>query len=271
VITALRIEVSPTPATRVYEGWRLPSFVSGTEALRALGQDGPLPTVLRLSDEAETALNLARPAEIGAGSGAGCLAIAGFEGSEEDVHARRAGAGEVLRAHGGELDPEAGDGWLHGRYAGPYLRDALLDAGALVETLETATFWSNLQALYQAVSGSVRESLTALGTPPVVLCHISHTYRAGASLYFTIGAAQLDDPMAQWATAKRAASDAILAVGGTITHHHGVGTDHRDHYATEIGPLAVEALRAVKAALDPTWIMNPGVLVPPVSPGSERT
>jgi alkyldihydroxyacetonephosphate synthase len=262
VITALSVEVGPAPSTRIYEGWRLESFAAGADALRRLAQDGPLPTVLRLSDEAETALNLARPSELGGAQQGGCLAITGYEGTEADVIARRAGTRALMRELGAEHDSDAGEGWLHGRYAGPYLRDALLQAGALVETLETATFWSGLERLYDAVGNAMRETLTGMGTPPVVLCHISHVYRSGASLYFTIGAAQLDDPIAQWREAKRAASDAILEAGGTITHHHGVGVDHRDHFAREVGPLGVDALRAVKAALDPVGIMNPGVLIP---------
>jgi alkyldihydroxyacetonephosphate synthase len=95
-----------------------------------------------------------------------------------------------------------------------------------------------------------------------VLCHISHVYATGASLYFTIGCAMAEDPVAQWRSAKAAASDAILGAGGSITHHHGVGTDHRAWYEREVGPLALDALRAVKASLDPAGIMNPGVLIP---------
>jgi alkyldihydroxyacetonephosphate synthase len=95
-----------------------------------------------------------------------------------------------------------------------------------------------------------------------VLCHVSHVYETGASLYFTVISAQTDEPVAQWRKAKSAASEAIAAAGGTITHHHGVGTDHRDAYAAEIGPLAVEALQAVKRVLDPHNILNPGILIP---------
>jgi alkyldihydroxyacetonephosphate synthase len=263
VITRLTVEVTPAPVQRVYEGWRFASFTAGAATLRKLVQDGPVPTVLRLSDEAETALNLARPAEIGAdGAAGGCLAIVGYEGSVENVAMRRTPVTEVLKRAGAEPDPEAGESWAHGRFKGPYLRDALLDAGAIVETLETATFWSNLQTLYVAVTDSLRQSLTDQGTPPVILCHISHVYRSGASLYFTIAAAQTDDPIEQWRRAKQAASDAIVENGGAITHHHGIGVDHREHYAKQVGPLAIEALQAVKARLDPAGIMNPGVLIP---------
>ena len=106
---------------------------------------------------------------------------------------------------GGEAVPGAGDGWAAGRYRGPYLRDALLDAGALVETLETVAFWAALPGLYAAVAGALRDTLTGLGTPPAVLCHISHVYPTGASLYFTVACAQLEDPIAQWEAAKAAA------------------------------------------------------------------
>jgi alkyldihydroxyacetonephosphate synthase len=190
------------------------------------------------------------------------VAIVGYEGAPEEVEHRRAGASTTIRECGGEPEAGAGESWQRARYHGPYLRDALLDAGALVETLETACFWSRLRALYSAVSEALRRSLSEQGTPPLVLCHISHVYPSGASLYFTVACAELEDPVAQWWEAKVAASEAILAAGGTITHHHGVGSDHRRWYEREIGELGVETLRAVKSALDPTGILNPGVLIP---------
>jgi alkyldihydroxyacetonephosphate synthase len=261
VITGLAVQVRPAPAVRAYEGWRFESFRAGAGAVRRLAQDGPLPTVLRLSDEAETALNLARPGELGSGTG-GCLAIVGLEGSADEVAVRRTATATVLRQGGAEPVVDAGEGWARDRFRGPYLRDALLDVGALVETLETVALWSSLQTVYEAVATALRDALSAQGTPPVVLCHISHVYRSGASLYFTVGCAQLADPVAQWRAAKAAASDAILAAGASITHHHGVGRDHVDWYAREIGPLGVALMRAVKATLDPAGILNPGVLVP---------
>jgi alkyldihydroxyacetonephosphate synthase len=260
VITAVTAEVVPLPAARVYDGWQLGSFRQGLEAMRRLAQEGPLPTVLRLSDEAETALNLARLSNLGSAGPAGCLAIVGYEGSEAEVAERRSQASAKLRELGAVPDPGAGKDWARDRYRGPYLRDALLDAGALVETLETATFWSRLEPLYRAVKAALSGTLSGLGTPPVVLCHVSHVYRSGASLYFTVAAAQLADPVAQWRSAKRAASDAILTNGAAISHHHGVGTDHREHLARELGPLGAEILKAVKTTCDPAGILNPGVL-----------
>ncbi len=262
VITELTVSVSPLPEQRIYDGWRLSSFATGVDLLRRLAQDGPVPTVARLSDEAETALNLARPEQLGGGEGGGCLAIIGHEGTEEEVARRRAATEPIIRSAGGELDAPAGEAWERERFQGPYLRDALLDAGALVETLETATFWSSLGEVYAAVSTALRDSLSAQGTPPVILCHVSHIYPAGASLYYTVGCAAAADPLGQWRMAKEAASEAILARGATISHHHGVGRDHLGPYRREVGPLAIAALRAVKAKLDPAGILNPGVLIP---------
>jgi len=261
VITSVTVRIRPRPDVREFEGWRFDSFADGAAALRRLAQDGPLPTVLRLSDEAETAINLADPNVLGGGPG-GCLAVTGFEGTADDVAARRAACFAVLTAAGGTpLGTEPGEAWRTGRYRAPYLRDPLLDAGAFVETLETATFWSGLTELRTTVTTAITDALTAQGTPPVVLCHISHVYETGASLYFTVLCAQAGDPLAQWRRAKDVANAAIRAAGATITHHHGVGTDHRATYQDEIGPLALDMLRAVKTSIDPAGIMNPGVLV----------
>ncbi|MGW7283460.1 FAD-binding oxidoreductase [Streptomyces sp. NPDC054844] len=266
VITSVTVRVRPVPEVRRYEGWRFASFDEGAAALRRLAQDGPRPTVLRLSDETETLIGLAQPDAIGASlarQDAGCLAVVGFEGTEEDTAHRHDGAAAVLRESGGTFaGEEPGERWAHGRYSAPYLRDSLLDAGALAETLETATYWSRVPALYAAVRDALTGALTEAGTPPLVMCHISHVYENGASLYFTVVSAQGDDALAHWTRAKHAANEAILAAGGTITHHHGVGTDHRDWYVREAGPLGVEALRAVKRTLDPAGLLSPGVLLP---------
>ncbi|HEY6378567.1 MAG TPA: FAD-binding oxidoreductase [Candidatus Dormibacteraeota bacterium] len=264
VITRLRLRVRPLPAVRVFEGWSLPDFSAGVAALRRLAQtDGALPTVLRLSDPAETAITAAIAGEP---TPAGCLAITGYEGEAVAVTARRLAAAAVLSGAGATpLGPGAGDSWQRTRYQGPYLRDALLGIGVLVETLETATSWSGLERLHATLGAVLSEALTAGGTPGLVLCHVSHVYATGASLYFTVVATQAADPLTQWATVKRAAGAAVAAAGATITHHHGVGLDHRDWMAQEIGELGVEILRAVKARLDPTGILNPGKLIPPRS------
>ncbi|MFJ9750097.1 FAD-binding oxidoreductase [Streptomyces chartreusis] len=267
VITSVTVRIRPVPRARVYEGWRFASFEEGAAALRRLAQDGPRPTVLRLSDETETLIGLAQPDAIGgsdaAQQSAGCMAIAGYEGTDEDVAYRSEHGAAVLRDCGGTpLGEEPGERWAHGRYSAPYLRDSLLDAGAFVETLETATFWSRVPELYASVRDALTTTLTEAGTPPLVMCHISHVYENGASLYFTVVSAQGEDAVAHWEKAKHAANEAILGAGGTISHHHGVGTDHRDWYVREAGPLGIEVLRAVKRRLDPAGLLNPGVLLP---------
>ncbi|MFI6867514.1 FAD-binding oxidoreductase [Nocardia sp. NPDC050406] len=263
IITAVTLRVHPVPETTAYQAWSFPDFSTGANALRSVVQTGAAPTVLRLSDEAETGLNLARAGDIGGANVGGCLAITTFEGTAAHVAARKAEADALLAAAGGTaLGETPAQEWEHGRFNAPYLRDALLDVGILCETLETATSWSNLAHLKAKVTGALTDSLTAQGTPALVMCHISHTYPTGASLYFTIVAKQTDDPIGQWAKAKHAAGDAIVAAGGTITHHHAVGADHRPWMTDEIGDLGVQVLRAVKQAIDPTGILNPGKLVP---------
>ncbi|GAC67547.1 putative FAD-linked oxidase [Gordonia soli NBRC 108243] len=262
IITAVTVRISPLPRRRLFDGWRFPDFASGLDAIRALAQDGPRPTVVRLSDELETALNLADPDQLGAES-PGCLMVVGVEGADEaEVGRRHDAVAQALTAAGGSgPDLDAGEAWRAGRFRAPYLRDPLLDAGVLVETLETVTYWSRIEQLKAAVTGALTDALTAQGTPPLVLCHVSHVYAAGASLYFTVVAPQTEDPVAQWTAAKQAANEAIRASGASITHHHAVGRDHRAVYHAEIGELALEVLRAVKSTLDPHGVCNPGVLV----------
>lgn len=260
VITSVTVRVRPVPEQVVYEGWRWDSFAEGCSAMRVLAQAQLLPTVLRLSDETEGAVNLADPESIGSESGGGCLMLVGYEGTAAAVGARRTALTALLTSLGGRpAGEEPGRAWSAGRFHAPYLRDSLLDVGVLVETVETAASWARLEEVYDAVSAALKESL---GDPVLVLCHVSHVYETGASLYFTVAAAQGDEPLDRWRAAKVAATDAIVAHGATITHHHAVGTDHRPWLEAEIGPVGVAILRAVKGALDPDGILNPGVLVP---------
>jgi alkyldihydroxyacetonephosphate synthase len=188
----------------------------------------------------------------------------GVEGDSESVARRRALVARGLRAGGAVyLGQGAGRAWERGRYSGPYLRDALLDAGAMAETLETAHTWSRLQELYRRVGAAIRGALEGQGTPGIVFCHISHAYPDGASLYFTFLARQRrGNEVQQWRAVKTDACEAIVAAGGTITHHHAVGRDHAPYMTAEIGASGVELLRAAKERLDPAGIMNPGKLLP---------
>jgi alkyldihydroxyacetonephosphate synthase len=264
VITRVRLRVHPIPEATRYEAWSFPDFATGATALRAVTQTGSGPTVIRLSDEAETGVNLATTEAIGEQTiTGGCLAVTVFEGTAAHAESRHAETRALLEAHGGTSLGEApAKAWEHGRFGAPYLRDSLLSAGALCETLETATTWSNVAALKSAVTDALTSSLSRSGTQALVLCHISHVYPTGASLYFTVVAAQRGNPIEQWRGAKAAASEAIVRAGGTITHHHAVGADHRPWMRDEVGDLGVEILRAVKATLDPAGILNPGKLIP---------
>ena len=264
VITRVRVKVHPAPAATRYEAWSFPDFTTGADGLRAVAQTGTGPTVLRLSDEAETGVNLATTENIGENSiTGGCLAITVFEGSEEHVESRHAETRALLKTKGGTSLGEApARAWEHGRFNAPYLRDSLLSAGALCETLETATNWSNIPAVKSAVTEALTTALDETGTPALVLCHISHVYPTGASLYFTVVAGQRGNPIEQWRKAKTAASDAMVRTGATITHHHAVGADHRPWMRDEVGDVGVKVLQAVKATLDPVGILNPGKLIP---------
>lgn len=247
VITEVTVRVRPIPSSTVDETWTFPDFATGLAAVRALAQADAAPAVVRLSDEAETGINRALA---GAEQSGGCVLVAGYEGPAS------AQATEILASTGGSKG--ASSDWRAHRFRAPYLRDALLDVGALAETLETAASYADLPRLYDGVRSALQSALGAA----VVMCHVSHLYPTGASLYFTVVCGQSDDPIALWSKAKRAAGDAIVAAGGTITHHHAVGVDHRPWMVDEVGELGVAILRAVKDRLDPAGILNPGKLIP---------
>jgi alkyldihydroxyacetonephosphate synthase len=274
VITEVSLRVRPKPQSRAYEGWSFRSWAAGLAALQHLARHDLLPDVVRLSDPDETRANLLMASGRGAkllrgslrtrGHGDGCLLVLGWEGLPSIVRARRSAASSLLRDGGAiRLGAKVGESWRAHRFQGPYLRDKLMDGGLLVETLETAATWTALPTVYDAVRRALRESLTREGRRPLLMTHVSHGYPTGASLYVT-AIADLDDdlPIQQWLTAKRAATDALLGAGGTLTHHHAVGADHRPWMEREIGALGVEVLRAVKQRLDPQNICNPGVLLP---------
>lgn len=274
VITELTLRVRPKAMASTYEGWSFRSWPAGLAALQRLARHDLLPDVVRLSDADETKANLLMASGAGAkalrgtlrtrGHGEGCLLVLGWEGMPALIRARQSAAASLLREGGAiRLGRRVGDSWKKHRFSGPYLRDRLMDGGLLVETLETAATWVALPTVYDAVRRALREALTRDGRRPLVMTHVSHGYPTGASLYFTVLADRDDDlPIQQWLSAKRAATDALLGAGGTLTHHHAVGADHRPWLEREVGALGIEVLRAVKERLDPAGICNPGVLLP---------
>lgn len=260
VITEVRVRVHPVPTERMVEAWSFSDFAQGADALRRVAQRGGGPTVIRLSDEAETAVSLAQVGRIGKALSKGASMVTVYEGA--DTAGRRERTTAILAEAGGV---SSGDGdaaaWLDGRFDGPYLRDSLLDAGVFCETLETATTWANLLHLKEEVTEALRESVETAGGRAYVMCHISHIYATGASLYFTVIANLPSDPLETWREIKGRVSDAILAAGGTISHHHAVGRDHAPWLEQEIGETGVRILAAIKRELDPSWILNPGAVI----------
>jgi alkyldihydroxyacetonephosphate synthase len=273
VITEVTCRVRPAPDHRHYEGWIAADFEQGRVIVRELAQRDEAPDVLRLSDEEETRVSLELAGTEGFQKRAletylslrrrrgGCLMICGWEGERGSSRRRRTLARKRLRRGGAvPLGAAAGRSWERSRYTGPYLRDELMNLGALVETLETAHTWSRLDELYRAVGAALR---TALGPNAIVMCHVSHAYADGASLYFTfIARARRGEELEQWREAKSAACEAIVSTEGTITHHHAVGRDHAPYMTAEVGKPGLDALAAVKERLDPAGIMNPGKLLP---------
>ncbi len=277
VIPEVTVRVRPKPDALRYEGWIVDSFEAGNEIVRRLAQEGGLPTVARVSDEAETEVSLGTSVPDGAagqifrnylklrGRGEGALMIVGLEGSAVSLRRRRSDLSRTLRSGGAmTLGQAAGSGWSKGRFHGPYLREALLDRGLVVETFETAQQWSHHRDLYESVRLAATQALSEHGMKGIVMCHLSHAYADGASLYFTVIASPGPAGGAEsWRAVKSAAADAIRSGGATISHHHATGRDHLPWLEDEVGPLGVETLRSVKQALDPAGIMNPGCLVPP--------
>ncbi len=268
VITEAWIRVQEPPAFKESAAVLFAGFEPGAEAVRALAQSLLFPSNCRLFDPGETALTSAAP-------DGKALLVLGFEGPAP-VDAPLAQALELCRDHGGEprerqgesermrnpaqpAEPAASGLWRDAFLRAPYLRDTLVAAGVLAETFESAVTWDRLPAFVN----DVRERTgAALGGEGRVTCRITHAYPDGAAPYFTVLApARRGAELEQWDEVKQVASEAIAAAGGTITHHHAVGRDHRPWYDRQRpGPFA-DALRAAKAAVDPAGILNPGVLI----------
>jgi alkyldihydroxyacetonephosphate synthase len=276
VIPDVTVRVRPAPEVKTYEAWMVADFETGNAAIRSLAVNGRLPTVARVSDSVETAVSLGISGPSGItgdllhrylrlrGRADGSLMIVGLEGSDSNVRRQRRDLSRTLRSAGAvSLGQAAGSGWAKGRFHGPYLREALLDRGLVVDTLETAHQWSRHDELYESVRSAIQDEMDALSMNGIVMCHLSHAYRDGASLYFTVIASPgAGGGLASWLKVKAAASRAIQAVGGTLSHHHATGRDHSPYLEGEIGQLGIEALTALKESFDPGGIMNPGCLIP---------
>lgn len=276
VVTSAHLRMRERPKFRDFGAAIIPGdFAQAAGVARELTRSPLRPTILRISDAAETdaLVTMSLPSGLAGsalrnylrwrGARNGSLIILGWEHTRAaTLAAARAYAKDVLAEHFAVwLGARPGRSWERGRFHGPYLRDALLDAGYLVETFETVSPWSNLTALHHSVSAVATE---VLGERSYVMAHISHTYETAASLYFTVLAGGWSDPhdsARRWIEVKRTITDALVAAGGAVSHHHGVGRDHREWLPHQLGPVGINVLQAVKAAVDPTGVMNPGALI----------
>ncbi|QXG74546.1 FAD-binding oxidoreductase [Modestobacter sp. L9-4] len=270
VVTELQLRVRPAPRRTEHEGWSFRSWAAGVAAVARLARHDLLPDVVRLADPAGTRATLLQGRGPGARAlrtrmrGESCLLVVGWSGQPTIVAARRAAAATVLRESGATRQgTRSAAAWLRARGAAPELRDRLMDAGLLVAELDTAATWTRLPAVAEAARRALVDQLSASGRRPMVLTTLSSPTATGAALELTVLADRDDDlPLQQWLLAKRAATDAVLAAGGTLTHHSGVGADHRPWLTAAVGAPGVEVLRAVKRQLDPAGICHPGVLLP---------
>ncbi|RIL02339.1 MAG: FAD-binding oxidoreductase [Proteobacteria bacterium] len=278
VVVEATVRIRPRAERCDDRGMLFRSFADGVAAVRALRRAELGVAMARLSDAGETELSLLLrqdpsrrfdPAaaalglaeRLGYGDGR-CALVYGAEGGSFAVRSAMFQARALLRRHGGlPLGRGPGRSWRRERFRTPYLRDWLLDHGVAADTMETSLPWARLEAGHDAVVRALRGACATHAGGGLAMAHLSHSYRDGACLYFTIlypvDAAR---DVEQWAAIKRAATDAIVAAGGTLSHHHGVGVDHKDWMARERGALGIEALRAVKGAVDPRGVMNPGKL-----------
>jgi alkyldihydroxyacetonephosphate synthase len=256
VITEAWVRVHRRPAHRLTASARFGSFEAGATAVRAIAQAGLYPSNCRLIDATEARLT-------SGGDGEHSLLVLAFESADHPVEPWMERALALVRTHGGDADPPRGPregragAWRSSFLRMPYLRNSYPAMGVVADTLETAVTWDRFPELHETVSAAVRDV-----APGICTCRFAFVYPDGPAPYFTVlSPVRRGDELAQWAEIKAVASAAILAAGGTITHHHAVGRDHRPWYDRQRPDPFAAALRGAKAAIDPAGILNPGVLV----------
>jgi alkyldihydroxyacetonephosphate synthase len=266
VITEAWVRVQPRPSHRRSTGVRFASLQAGAECVRAISQSGLHPSNCRLLDGGEAGLTMAA-------DGSHALLVLGFESTDHPVDGAMARALELCAEHGGAVsesrDGSGGDAvssWRGAFLGAPYVRDMLVAMGVLGETFETVITWERFSVFHERVSAAAEEAVREhCGGEGRVFCRLTHIYPDGPAPYFTVLApARRGEEVEQWAEIKRAVSDVVIAEGGTITHHHAVGRDHRPWYDRQRPEPFAAALRGAKAAVDPRGIMNPGVLIDPL-------
>jgi alkyldihydroxyacetonephosphate synthase len=278
VITRASVRVRRRPETEGFYGVFFHDWASGAEAVRQIAQSGLAVSMLRLSDaqETETTLMLAakpdltrwadRGLRLAGYRGERSLLILGITGEHRRARETLRHAMAICRRHGG-LFPIAmiGRMWQKSRFLSPYLRNTLWSCGYALDTVETALPWSRALPAAHTIQQTLRGAFEAQGERLLVFTHLSHVYTDGASVYTTFLFRRADDPdqtVATWHLAKQAVSRAIVQLGGTISHQHGVGLDHAPFLEAEKGRTGIALLRAACRALDPDGMLNPGKLVP---------
>jgi alkyldihydroxyacetonephosphate synthase len=277
IITEATVRVRPVSEVDDVHAVFLPSWDAALEATREIGQSGTPLSMLRLStaEEASSQRTLAgdsraavvldkglalRGVDVGR-----CVLLVGVMGSTRLARQRWKSAYSVARRHGGvHVGRSLGRRWQRGRFRTPYLRNGLWEQGFGIDTVETATTWSLLPTMLARLEQAVGAALDPVGERVPVVTHLSHVYPTGSSIYTTFAfrlAATADETMERWTRCKDAACEAIVANGGTISHQHGVGLDHREYLPGEKGELGMDALRSVATSLDPEQRMNPGKLL----------
>ncbi|HYF66002.1 MAG TPA: FAD-binding oxidoreductase [Herpetosiphonaceae bacterium] len=284
VITEATVRVQPLPEHDDVHAIFFPTWEQAQTAARQMVQSRAPLSMLRLSTPTETMTNLALASQrrlIGLlerglawrGAGAGkCMLLAGVMGGAAQVKLSRQTILRIAGGHGGiHLGRALGKQWQKGRFRAPYLRNSLWERGYAVDTLETATTWNKVTPLLESVEGALRAGLAGENERVHAFTHLSHFYASGSSIYttyvFRLGR-DADETMARWQALKTAASQAIVAGGGTISHQHGVGRDHAPYLAAEKGRLGMRAIQSLTAAFDPDGLLNPGVLLADINEGS---
>jgi alkyldihydroxyacetonephosphate synthase len=276
IITEAWMRLQDRPTMRNSVAVTFTDFAAGVAAARALSQAGLYPSNCRLLDAGEALT-------AGAGNGNDAVLIVAFESADHSLDAWMARALECCRDHGGQVPDGAGktrsdtaasrDGaagaWRQAFLGAPYLRDVLVAMGMISETFETAMTWERFPAFHADVMTTMQDTLRRVCGTGQITCRFTHVYPDGPAPYYTLLApARRGAQLEQWSTIKGVAGDTVLRLGGTITHHHAVGRDHRRWYDQQRPAGFATALRAAKQALDPAGILNPGVLIDGNSPGS---
>lgn len=282
VITEVTMQIYPLPKKSAVYGYLFPSFSSGIQALYDCVRQDCLPAMTRLNDPTKTALSFAFKSK---GSKLShyfakaiklylsiikkfnmnetCLLLVGFEGDDKSFANQRKKVHSIYKKWGAfGLGQKPGRSFEKGKYDFPYLRDFVMDYAITADVSETSTTWSNLENLYLKTCESVTNAIAETGVKGACGCHISHTYRTGASLYFTFAYLQKDDVIAQYQKVKNAAQNSFIQNGGTLSHHHAVGYEHLPWIQDEISETGVKAIQGLKLILDPNGIMNPGKIIP---------